>query len=50
MPLREVSRILKCLLRANCVDVTVEDLNYDLRKVSSNKLLYHMIGHTQVLN
>ena len=47
MSLHEFSRMLEYLLEANSVDVTSRDFNYDLSKVTSNKLLDHMIGYTQ---
>ena len=46
--------LVKCwvfiLLVANSVDVIVGYFKYDLWKVSSNKLLDHMIGYTQVVH
>ena len=48
--LDEFSRILEYLLVANFVDVITGDFNYDLSKLSSNTLLDHMIGYTQVVN
>ena len=38
------------LLVANSVDVIAGDFTNDLSKVSSNELLDHMIGYTQVVN
>ena len=35
---------------ANFVDVITGDFSYDLSKLSSNTLLDHMIGYTQVVN
>ena len=45
--LDEFSRMLEYLLEANSVDVIAEDFNYHLSKVSSNKLLDHVIEYTQ---
>lgn len=42
--------MLKCLLVANYVDVIAGHLIHDLPKVSSNKLLCHIIDYTQILN
>ena len=48
MSLDEFSRMLKYLHAANSVYVHKGDFNYDLLKVSTNKLLNHMIGYTKL--
>ena len=50
MSLDEFNRILEYLLVANSVYVITGGFNYHISKVSSNKLLDHMIGYTQVVN
>ena len=50
MSLDKFSRMLQYLLVANFVDIIAADFNYNLSKVSSNKLLDYMIGYTQVVN
>ena len=42
--------MLEYQLVANSGDVIAGDFNYGLLKVSSNKLLDHMIGCTQIIN
>ena len=41
---------MEYLLESNSVDVIVGDVNCDLLKVKSNKLLDHIIEYTQVVN
>ena len=43
MSLDEFSGMFRYFLVANSLDVIAEDFNYDLSKVSSNKLLDDMI-------
>ena len=50
MPLDEFSRILENLLVENSVDIIAGGFIYDLSKLSSNKLLNHMIGYTEFVN
>ena len=50
MSLDEFSRMLEYLLVAIFLDVIGGVFNYDLSKVPSNKLINHMIAHTQLLN
>ena len=50
MSLDEFSRMLEYLLVAIFLDVIGGGFNYDLSKVPSNKLINHMIAHTQLLN
>ena len=42
--------MLEYLLEVKSIDVIAGNVNYDLSKVSSNKLLGHIIGYTQVVN
>ena len=50
MLLDEFSRMLENLLVAISAEVIAVYFNYDLSKVSLIKLLYHMVGYTQVEN
>ena len=50
MSLDQFSRILENLLVENSVDIIAGGFIYDLSKLSSNKLLNHMIGYTEFVN
>ena len=50
MSLDEFSRILENLLAENSLDIIAGGFIYDLSKLSSNKLLNHMIGYTESVN
>ena len=50
MSLDDFGRMLESLLVENSVDVIAGGFNYDIPKVSSNKLLKHMIGYIEVVN
>ena len=48
--LEHVCEILEYLLVSNSVDVIVGNFNYDLSKVSRNKILDHLKDYAQVVN
>ena len=50
MPIQEFSQMLQYLVATYSIDIIVGDFNYDILKVSKNKLLDIFTGHVQILN